>query len=222
MSLESMKKANPEVEFYTVEDAEFAVYGRVLPYDPSEIMSYVSKNLPILENGSAYCADIEELHNFDISRKVQKDIFGWLPMQVGLVHGKNQSLTGIEFHQGSEVNVAVEDCVLLLGKTSDMEGTSYAGEKAQAIYLKKGDVVEIYSTTLHYTPLQVSKKGFSTLVYLLEGTNTEIPYERNDMLTKKNKWYICHASQTKKIEIGNIAGLTGELRTLRIPEDENK
>lgn len=211
MSIEIVKQLNPAIPFYTIDQKEFEQYGRVLSYDTSEVVSYVKETHSIPPQGSIYLPDIKSLHAFPLFNDIQKNIFGCMDIQCGLVHGNNNKLTGIEYHQGSEVNVAIEDCILLLGRTSQLENNHFNGSKAKAFYLKKGQAIELYSTTLHYTPLQASRIGFSTLVYLLQGTNTDIAYTPNEVLTKKNKWYICHPSQKEKRKSGYVPGLDGEL-----------
>lgn len=219
MSLTEMKQCNPNIRMFDVHDDEFAPFGRVLSMDAQEISAYVSDKYPIPEDRSRYETDLKELHEFAISKRIQKEVFGYLPMQCGLVYGQNKILSGIEYHQGSEVNIAIQDCVLLLGNVQDIVHQHYDASKTTAFYLHQGDVIEVYATTLHYTPIQTSPAGFSTLVYLLEGTNTEISYVPGDMLTKKNKWYMTHATQKAKIELGYIAGLDGDLLQLKYPKE---
>ena len=96
-----------------------------------------------------------------------------------------------------------------------MENHLYDSKKIKRFYIRKGEIVEIFSTTLHYTPIQTDELGFSLGVILLEGTNTELDSPSDPFLTKKNKWYITHQSQTSKINAGCIPGLQGELITIR-------
>ncbi|MGX8852394.1 DUF4867 family protein [Amedibacillus sp. YH-ame10] len=215
MSLDQMKILNPTIEFFDVHSEEFFPYGKVLSMDSKELVQYVDTQYPISKEGTTYIPDIEQLHHFIVFDEIQKEIFGCMPIQCGIVQGMNDKLTGIEYHQGSEVNIAINDCVLVLGSTKDLNRNHYDVSKAKVFYLHRGDVIELFSTTLHYTPLQTTSKGFSTLVYLLEGTNTEIDSKPMDVLTKKNKWYICHPSQSSKIEQGCVAGLDGDLLILK-------
>ncbi|MDO4466246.1 MAG: DUF4867 family protein [Bacillota bacterium] len=215
MSIEKIIELNPNYKIYSSAALETEGFGRVLPYDATDIVEYVNKNIPFKQEKASYKLDYAELHDFDVFKKVKHDIYGELNIQCGIVSGLNEYLTGIEFHQGSEVNIAFTDCLLLLGKTSQLKGTTFDTTKAKVVYLKKGEVVEIYGSTLHYTPIQVDPEGFSLGVILLEGTNSDIEYTRGEFLTKKNKWYICHQSQTAKIEAGNIPGLLGEMIHIR-------
>lgn len=85
-------------------------------------------------------------------------------------------------------------------------------------FQSKGSAVELYSTTLHYTPCKVSEEGFMTLVILPEGTNAplENTSNKNILLTKKNKFFMTHPSQKAKVESGNHPGLIGELIKIKL------
>lgn len=214
MSLETIKGLNPEFEFHTVDEPLFETFGRVLNYDIKELTKNIHHNYPMPLVKSEYIPKVE-LSNYPVLVDIQKDIYGELPIQTGIVHGYNQSLTGIEYHQGSEVNVAIMDCVLLLGKRYDMKNNTFHSNQATAFYVKAGQCIEIFSDTLHYTPIQVNKDGFSMIVILLDGTNTPLDTKAEGMLIKKNKWYITHASQTAKVEAGNLPNLLGELITIQ-------
>lgn len=211
MSIQELQKCNPEYEFYTVQDEQFHPFGRWLPYDASEWIEQTLKKHPVPDKKASYFPDDLQLHEHALIKTIHNEIYGQLDIQVGIVHGKNEYLTGIEFHQGSEVNIALTDCILLLGKKEDMKDTTYDAAKTKKFYIKKGQVLEIYGSTLHYTPVQASTEGFSLGVILLKGTNTDMDAIPHTMLIKKNKWYITHASQTEKIKAGCIAGLLGDM-----------
>lgn len=210
MNLEYIRSLNPDLHIYTTKDYSFHEYGRCLSLDTDEILENIERIREIPNVGTTYETDISELHEASLFNDIQENIYGKLPIQAGLVCGKNTQLTGIEFHQGSEVNIAVTDCILLLGKKEDLKHECYDVNKIKAFYIKRGEALEIYSTTLHYTPLQVHQKGFALLVFLLLGTNMPIENPQG-MLTKMNKWYITHPSQEKKIEEGCIPGLLGDM-----------
>ena len=84
----------------------------------------------------------------------------------GVVTGKNKVLNGLEYHQCSETIIAVTDYILALGKRQDMVGNDYDIEKCELFYIPKGTVVELYATTLHYTPITV-KNSFKSICFLL-------------------------------------------------------
>lgn len=220
--LEQLKQMNSNLQIFTTKDKEFQQYGRSLDIDATSLIDYLSSQgeKDEIKNAAkaSYVTDREDLHDFVCIPQIQKDIFGYLPIQTGVVKGRNQSLTGTEFHQGSEVNVAVTDCLLVLGNKYDMIDNTIDVSQMDVFYVEKGEVLEIYPTTLHYTPIEANNEGFSLVVILIEGTNTDIDFEKNSMLCKKNKWYVCHSSQTAKIEQGFRVGLTGDLLTIKYPQ----
>ena len=220
--LEQLKKTNSNIKFFTTKGENFKKYGRVLNLDATSIIDHLStqEEKDNIKNATkaSYVTDREDLHDFECIPQIQKEIFGYLPIQAGVVKGKNQSLTGTEFHQGSEVNIAVTDCLLVLGNKYDMIDNAIDVSQMDVFYVEKGEVLEIYSTTLHYTPIEANKDGFSLVVILIEGTNTDIDFEKNSVLCKKNKWYVCHSSQTAKIEQGFKVGLIGDLLTIKYPK----
>lgn len=220
--LNELRKLNSEIKLYTTDDKEFCKYGRVINIDNDNIVDYFSskKEQNEIKNSvkSNYITHIPNLPFDPNIEKIKHDIFGELPIQVGIVKGRNQSLTGTEYHQGSEVNIAITDCILVLGSKYDMINETIDISQMEIFYIKKGQTIEIYSSTLHYTPIETNTNGFSMLVILLEGTNTDIEFKNGEMLCKKNKWYVCHPSQTEKIKLGFKVGLTGDLLTLFYPE----
>lgn len=216
MSIEEIRNLNSDKEIFEVLDGKFSVYGRVLDkYDSNEILSYALKHVEIPLGGNSYTPSIKEYEDFNIIKKIRDEVFGKLDIQAGTCAGQNSSLTGFEYHQGSEVIIAVTDCVLILGKLWDMECSEYDVNKAMFFYLKKGQVIELYGTTLHYTPCKVNKKGYITIVVLLHGTNSVIDKSEEVLLTKKNKFFICHKSQEEKIKQGVVSGLLGNLLDIK-------
>ena len=92
-----------------------------------------------------------------------------------------------------------------------MDNDEYDSSKVKVFYLEKGDAVEIYSTTLHFCPCQVSDGGFSCVVVLAKDTNTLLDKPTDDkLLFKKNKWIICHDKNEELIERRVYPGIHGE------------
>lgn len=150
--------------------------------------------------------------------ELKQRFFGQMPIQAGYCNGHNTRLNAVEYHRSSEVNIAVTDMILLLGKQQDIENLSYDTSKMEAFLVEKGTMIELYATTLHYAPCQV-KDGFRCVVILPKGTNTELePYEEttkeDQLLFAKNKWLIAHKDAQipqayvglmgKNLEIGGV------------------
>lgn len=207
--LEKLKELNPDIEIYSVRNEVFRKYGRVLTIDTSEIVTACNQlNMP--ENGCVYEASVNELERLKCSDKLRELSLGGCEAQIGICHGYNSYMNGFEFHKSSEINVAATPLILILGLLYEMEDNEYLSKNAKAFYLEKGDAVEIYGTSLHFCPCQVSDRGFSSAVILPKGTNTVLDKPSGDeLLFKKNKWIICHDENTGLIEKGVYPGIHG-------------
>jgi hypothetical protein len=214
--LEMIRKLNANIPIFSVKDAEFLPYGRVLGgYEVSEIINECEK-VKIPESGSAYKLSMSQLEKLDISGKLKTDCFGQMDIQVGMCFGHNKLLDGLEYHRSSEVNIAVTNMVLLLGKVYEMEDLRYASKNIKGFYVDKGKVIEVYGTSLHFCPCEVSSEGFSAVVVLHKGTNDLLDEEANDpLLFKKNKWLICHKKAGSLIERKVYPGIYGENYEIR-------
>ncbi len=209
--LNTLKAKNPSLKFYSIKDDAFKKYGRIIDMDPSEII-VACKKMEFPKSGSQYIASVKELESLGCSQRIMDETFGGLGAQIGICHGYNDTMNALEFHKSSEINIAVTPLVLILGLEQDMDGFDYDSSKAEAFYLEEGDVVEVYGTSLHYCPCQISDDGFSSVVGLPKGTNTpleaKIPTDR--LIYSKNKWIICHEDNDSLKEKGIFAGIHGE------------
>jgi hypothetical protein len=201
------------MKMYKVEDSEFCQYGRILTkdYDVSELILKMEKTPA--PSDVIYFPSIAELEELPIAKIVQDSIFGGLPIQIGYCNGTNSKLNAVEYHRNSEIGVACTDLILLLGKQQDItEDYKYDTSKVEAFFVKKGEVVEMYATTLHYAPCSVDEKPFRNVVILPKGTNTELESipkgaKEDPLLVATNKWLIAHADAKIK---GAVNGLIGE------------
>lgn len=208
--LEYLKKLNPDIDFYDVNDAEFASFGRVIKnLDASEITEAANK-LQRPESGSAYMASVSEFEALDIAKQIEDEYFGALPAQLGYCHGHSNFLNATEWHACSEINIAITPLVLILGHVWDIKDGKIDSSKFTAFYLPAGTVVEVYATTLHFCPCEVQEEGFGCVVGLTAGTNTDLEKEvQNKMLFRKNKWIICHVDNEALLNRGVVPGITG-------------
>ena len=137
-------------------------------------------------------------------------MFGSLPTQIGYCWGHSNFLNATEWHTSAEINIAVTPLVLILGHVWDIEEGKIDSSKFKAFYLPAGTVVEIYATTLHFCPCEVSKNGFGCVVGLPTGTNTDLTVKKEDpMLFRKNKWIIAHIDNEALKNKGVVVGITG-------------
>lgn len=210
LNYEKICVANPTISLRRMIDDEFHNYGRLCALDDVQtVMQLASEAAQTIKSGNGYLPEVPALTNLASLQSLGSEVYGGLPIQVGVCVGTNTVLNGVEFHQGSETLVAIEDCVLILGRQQDMRNDCYDTRNVVYFYMEKGQVTELFSTTLHYTPCRVGKT-FCTAVMLLKGSNTPIEFPHG-LLTKKNKWFITHKTVTEKIAQGAFPGLLGDI-----------
>lgn len=177
----------------------FNPYGRIIHgYDLHSLMIEM-QNTPLPEE-VIYVPSDAKLEALDVSSDLKNGIFGQTEIQVGYCNGHNQKLNALEYHRNSEINLAVTDLVLLLGKQQDIaDDFTYDTRLTEAFLVPAGTLIELYATTLHYAPCHLQDKGFRCTVILPKGTNTDLEgtvKERcgeEKLLFAKNKWLIGHA-----------------------------
>ena len=87
--------------------------------------------------------------------------------------------------------------------------------KVKAFKAEKGQVVEVYETSLHYAPCSAKAgDGFKVVIVLPKGTNGSVPKltpynEEDKWMTACNKWLLAHA-ESAEAKDGAYVGLTGE------------
>ncbi len=207
--IDKLKKSNPTLQIYSVTDAEFNEYGRVLNIDSDEIVK-VGEEIPLPESGVSYSASLKEFESCEIAELIRDNCFGQLLVQIGYCRGHNSMMNAMEWHTSSEINIAVTPLILLLAHRSDIQAGMLDSADVKAFYLEKGQSVEVYATSLHYCPCQVSDNGFRCVVALPTGTNLPLEKQSDDpLLVAKNKWLIAHINNEEKLKQGVVAGITG-------------
>ncbi len=217
MNQKELQQKNPDKKIHSIKDTAFTVYGKIIVNDQlPQVLDMASGEITFPIEESEYRASELIFEEQSIMAWIQNYIYGGMDIQAGRCLGHNQELNGVEYHQGSETIIALSDLVLILGQRCDMKDEHYDLGKAEIFYVEKGSCVELYGTTLHYTPCQVEESGFATICILPKGTN--IPIEETDckILTKKNKFFITHPQMTAKIEQGAKPYLMGEIISINI------
>lgn len=208
--LNKLKELNPTIEFYSIKDEEFKTFGRILELDGSEIIKAAEK-LEEIKGGSKYVASEESFEVLESAKKIGKACFGTLPYQIGYCWGENRLFNATEWHTSSEINIAVTDLVLILGHEWDIKDNKINSSDFKAFFVPKGSVIEVFATSLHFCPCQVSNLGFGCVVILPKDTNVPLEEEvDNKILFRKNKWILAHSENSALIERGVIAGIFGE------------
>lgn len=219
-TLKRLRERN-DVPVLSVFDEEFKTFGRVLSgYDFSPLQKYMEEKTEVPESGNVYFASVPELEAFPLKEKLEKVLFGEMPVQIGYCNGRNSTYNGFEFHKCSEINFAVTDFMLVLGHTWDIEENTYNVKKAKVFFVPKGTAVEMFQTTLHLSPCRTEDGGFRDIVVLSKGTNTPLE-EKTDcadgesrLLLQKNKWVLAHPEREPLIRQGAFPGVVGENKEL--------
>ncbi len=198
------------MQIQSVFDNAFAKYGRVFKGIDVEPICKAMKDTPLPED-VIYVPSDTELEALDIYEVMSKNLFGDMPVQIGYCNGHNSKLNALEYHRSSEINIAVTDMILLLGRLQDIAPDyTYDTSLVEAFLVPEGTVVEMYATTLHYAPCGFDGEGFRCVVVLPVGTNYDVKVnectEEDKLLSATNKWLIAHPDA--KIE-GAWEGLVG-------------
>ena len=210
--LKRLQEANTHIHIYDVHSDEFKQYGTLISKETKEICHLTKSCLEIPTEGSVYQAALEPLDSSEWADVLRKELCGGLDEQVGVCYGHSCMLNALEWHTCSEFNVAVTEMVLLLARRNDMDDQNRLDSgKIKAFYLREGDMVEIYSDTLHFCPCEVTKNGFISIVGLQRDTNLPLEdTEKKHFLWAKNKWLIAHEKNTSLVNRGAYAGIYGE------------
>lgn len=209
------------MKIYSVYAQEFKPYGKILQnYDTQSLISAM-RTIPMPESGTAYQPSIPVLEESGILDAMQNRAYGGQLVQIGMCWGYNTKLNCLEYHRDSEVNVGEQDFVLLLAKEDEIEDSKLDTAKVKAFRVPAGAVVEVYGTTLHYAPCQLTADGFRVAVVLPKGTNEAKPVftagnEEDTWLTARNKWLLAHP-ESNEAKSGAHIGLTG--KNIDISED---
>ncbi len=210
MNIEKLREINPQIEIYSVDSPEFASYGRKLSINTNEIVKVAEEKI-LPENGSLYEASVDSFEKLEISKRFKEDYFGEMETQTGYCYGHSNKLNAFEWHTSSEINIAVTDLLLILAHTYEIIDGKISSASAKAFYVKKGEAIEVYATSLHFCPIEVSSKGFGCVVALPKGTNIPLDNIHEDkLLFRKNKWIIAHIDNTPLIDRGVVPGVYGD------------
>ena len=204
------------MNLYKVTDGKFKKYGRIIKdVDFTELLEKM-EDTPLPED-VIYVPSVPELEALPVFQELSERSYGEMPVQIGYCNGKNKKLNALEYHRSSEINVAAEDAVLMLGKRADItDDFRYDSANVEAFLVPKGTAVEVFADTLHYAPCHVNEKGFRMVVVLPKGTNLELEKnhkaeDEEKLLFGTNKWVIAHPDA--KID-GAFNGIFGENLTL--------
>lgn len=195
-----------------ITDESFKKYGVRLEKDTHEMLGSLA--CKTVCNGyimSDPC--LEQTGSFSYFRDAY---YGGMPIQAGICAGDNTRLNCLEYHRGTEINIAATDMILLLAYIGDLKDNCISSRRVEAFFVPKGQCVALFETTMHFAPLSVFKSGFVSIVLLPRGTNGELensfePSRPEDyVLFKMNKWLIGHKDSDQVRNKNAFCGISGE------------
>jgi hypothetical protein len=198
-----------------VNDPEFLEFGQVLTgYD----FTAFNKKLAATqcpEDAVVYVPGDASLESDPVMGELSARYYGGMPIQIGYCNGVNSMLNCLEYHKDSEVDIAVEDCILLLARQQDVRDGKLDTSKVKAFLQPAGTAVELFATALHYAPCSATKGAkFHVAIVLPKGTNLDKPAftaknHEDTLLTARNKWLLAHPDSSEA-KGGAVVGLTGK------------
>ena len=216
MSLETLREKNPAYDIMSVFDPSFAEFGCVHEGVSVPKMEAFVRATPMPED-EFYIPCADELMNMgDETGYIVDTLYGQAPAQIGYYNGHAHKLNAVEWHKCSEILVLFEDVVLILGKLTDIVDDRFDTAKARYFFVPAGTCVELYATTLHWSPCQAGPDGVRQLVIQAMGTNTplERPVKReegmNRQLLERNKWVLIHEEAPSSMAPEAFVGIVGE------------
>ena len=136
------------LEIKSVYSPEFGTYGRVIDgYDCEELLQKRKEHTPVPED-VVYVPSDAVLEGIEAVKAVEHNLYGQMPIQAGYCNGHNRKLNAVEYHRDSEINVAVSDLILILGRQQEI-GTDYTYNTArmEAFLAPAGVLVGISAST---------------------------------------------------------------------------
>ena len=204
------------MQIRSIFDAEFKKYGTVLEgYDFAPLLKALREGTEKPADRTVYVASDAALEALPIFGELSGSFYGGMPIQIGYCNGSNRLLNCLEYHRGSEVDIAADDAVLLLAPLQGLEDGRIDTAGVEGFAVPAGAAVQLYETTLHYAPCNApGGDGFRVAVVLPRGTNSELPKPRSltredRLLWARNKWLVAHPDSAEAAQ-GAQAGLSGE------------
>lgn len=214
--LNEIQKQNPNLIIKKPTPENFSSYGELLYDECFKSLIEKLKEKAIPKEGNRYIADDLTMRFQKSDEYISQKYYGEMPIQIGYCNGHTHALNAFEYHQGDEINFMASDCILMLGRQSDIVNGVIHSSKAELFYFPAGMVIKLYGTSLHFAPCAITPEGFRVGVILPKDTN--IPLERKPkapMIRAKNKWLIAHPDSPAAKQ-GAYVGITGENITVKL------
>lgn len=231
MGIEEIRKANRSLTVLDAGDPALSAYGKLhAPEGFASLAGLADRITGIDLDANRYVASVPELEA-DPAAALLGLPFGFADIQVGYCNGPNSRLNGLEWHKSPEIDIAVTDLVLLLGKRADVGSDGcYDSRKLECFYLPRGTVLELFPEVLHFSPCKVVPGGFKSVIVLPRGTNGTLASNELEVARKavafgnieprllfmRNKWLVAHPERTILVERGAFPGIRGENVEIRL------
>lgn len=220
MTLQQLQEKNPGLKLYSVLDPAFSRYGRILEDETVNLASSLdTTEIPAV--GNCYQASVPVLEAVDLMPRMQRVVFGGMPIEAGYCNGRGDTMNAMEYHKCSEVNFSTTGLVLLLALPEQLHDGKLDSADVVGFYLPAGVLVEIFPLVLHFAPCRIAEEGFRCLVILEKGTNEALNFVdtsasgEEKLLWMRNKWMTCHPDSPQR-EKGAFVGICGENLKLHI------
>ena len=190
---------NSAYDIKRIDDPSFKQYGTLWnEFDLTELEAFCNKNVKIDSEKNFYVPSNPALEKLALIQQVSNEVYAGMPLEAGECTGQTRDFTAVEYHRA----------------ILEEKGSIDPKEDAKLFFVPAGTVFEMYSDTLHYSPIKVHASGFKVIVILPEGSNQPLPEKfsaKNKRIVKKNKFQLVHACRKDKIEAGAEIGVTGDL-----------
>lgn len=213
---QKVNEQNKHLRIKRIADESFKKYGVRLEADTREMLDSLDSGA-ICKGYRMSEPCLEKTGSFNYFRDAY---YGGMPIQAGICAGDNTRLNCLEYHRGTEINIAATDMILLLAHIGDLKDNCISSRSIEAFFVPKGQCAALFETTMHFAPLSVFKSGFVSIVLLPRGTNGELvgsfePCRPEDrLLFKRNKWLIGHKDSDQVRDKNAFCGITGENITI--------
>lgn len=212
------------MEILSVRDKAFGRYGRIIEdYDFGELLQVVTREFPDVRKGNDlgvdYMSSFAPYEETAVFGEMTNHYWAGMPCQFGILNGHNFTMNAREYHRCSEVIVAADDMLLMLGDLRDVREEHgklrYDTAKTELFVLPAGMAVEMYQTTLHYGPCSAHRDtGYRSVCILPRGVNYPAPkihaqFEEDKALRCRGTWVIAHPDAPEASD-GAYVGLEGE------------
>ena len=131
------------MEIKKVNSKDFNVYGKIINLKNSNELIEAMENTPLPED-VIYVPSDKVLEELDTYKQMSKSVYGDMPVQIGYCNGHNQKLNALEYHRSSEIDIAITDLILLIGRQQDIQKDyTYDTSNVEAFFVPKGTGVEL-------------------------------------------------------------------------------